>query len=88
MPGHPRCSDEDTALDPASDHEAVVSIESPSGSVDSLLSEICDDPTSTLCIPDAVIRSPLNSRSPSPPHSAPSYDGVEETDSGIVQDQG
>ena len=88
MPGQPTCSDHgqtNTAV-VCSCHEGVElsdTIQSPTGSLDSLLSEICDDPVSTLSIPDATISSP----SPSPP--PPTSDGVKnETDSGILHDQG
>lgn len=93
MPGQPTCTNQDKA-DTAivcSNHEKVEherqgTFESPRGSLDSLLSEICDDPASTLSIPDAAIISPTMSPSPSPP--PPSCDGVYEIDSGVLQDQG
>lgn len=88
MPGQPTRNDhpqtEDTAIG-CSSHEVADSpdtFESPVGSLDSLISEICDDPASTLSIPDATI----SSRSPSPPPTT--TDGVDESDSGILQDQG
>ena len=90
MPGQPTRDrvEEDVAI-VYSDHEEDErqrTLESPRGSLDSILSEICDDPASTLFIPDATIASPTISPSPSPPPT--NTDGVYETDSGILQDQG
>lgn len=88
MPGRPTCKCDDETHQNSSmmcsdreDEEVSDTIESSMGSLDSLLSEICDDPASTLIIPDATVGS--CSPSPSPPP-----DGVEETDSGILHDQG
>ena len=79
MPGQPTCSDPEGG-------ELLDAFDSPTGSLDSLLSEICDDPAFTLSVPDATVASPATSPSPSPP--PPASDGLEETDSGILQDQG
>ena len=77
----------DAAISDDEDEEVSDAIETSMGSLDSLLSEICDDPASTLVIPDATVASPtLYSPTPSPPPVT--SDGVEETDSGILQDQG
>ena len=88
MLGQPTYTDQDQpdAAIVCSDHERQGKFESPRGSLNSLHSEICDDPASTLSIPDATIAIPTMSPSPSPP--PPCSDGVYETESGVLQDQG
>ena len=92
MPGQPTSDSEahhDVAIlcSDREDEEVSDTIASSVGSLDSLLSEICDDPASTLLIPDATAAaSPIISPSPSPPPLTSI--GIEETDSGILQDQG
>lgn len=87
MPGQPSPSTSSSSSLGSIEDELCVA--QSLSSLDSLCSEMCDDPTVTMEIPAAVVRdgssTPTDPPSPSEYRSLPS---LEETDSGMAADNG